>query len=446
MGRFRSNGLPERSVQLVLKPFINAGAFRLAGLTSSLATAALTAIMLGPAGFGRLATLLAVLTAVGTGASLGSGRRIVTILPKQEQGSEDIGMVSRSLASSAAFAAVGGTVVAALSGNGTAGYAAFPILAMSLSTLLILAGAFRATGREIAANLSHGPAGGPATNVATATVFAVMWATDTDLTVGTAFAVYAAAAAVAAAAGLMLAARQRLLLKPEMVTVEELKSSAPYAVNQTISLFPVDLLLASAFLDPVVVGVYAAARRVAGLSSAPLEIANVAAVRRLSKAVDTNMAQAQELVTKIGRLAAVFAVPPLVGFFLFASPLLEILFGTGFGSGAPALRALVVGGMLNVASGPCGNVLTLSNKVWSVVGVTVVGYATLTAAAVAVHQTSGLELASFAAIAAASLSLRWLLLWVTAFRRTGLNTSVFVGSRQVPARPVDASSTSMGRS
>lgn len=204
-----------------------------------------------------------------------------------------------------------------------------------------------------------------------------------------------------------------------------IRSSLPLLLMASMSIImgQTDTVMLGAMVGSREGGIYAVANRLAQFASlalmasqaimAPLVAEyharnDLGALRRLLAMVAWGVAG----ITALGFVAFAFAGPVLLGFF-----------GQSFGEGFPTMMILVTGQLLNAACGPVGVVLTMSGHQGAAAAVlTGAAFLNVTLNAVLIP-LFGME----GAAAASTITIGcWnLMLVAIAFRRLGVNTSVF---------------------
>jgi len=200
-------------------------------------------------------------------------------------------------------------------------------------------------------------------------------------------------------------------------------ASAAFAGIQLVLLAgaQADLWVAGGVLDDAEVGAYAAAVRAMALVTLPLvtvQLASQAAVAHLAARGEWTRLEHQ-----VRRLAAGASLPSAVllsACVLAPALVLRVLLGPGYGGGAPVLAILALGQAVNVASGLCGTVLSMSGEERLVLGVTGVGAVAsvlLGLGGAAVGGPVGLAMAAGLTTAAT-----YGVLWGSCRRRLGIRT------------------------
>jgi len=110
-------------------------------------------------------------------------------------------------------------------------------------------------------------------------------------------------------------------------------------------------------------GLFSAARRLVQLVGLPLMLTNLAIQSSIAECGATD---GRDRLERIARNSAAIASPPaliaIAVLLLFPVPILGIAFDSGFAAAAPLVRALCVGQLVAVFTGPCGYVLMLTGR------------------------------------------------------------------------------------
>ncbi len=159
--------------------------------------------------------------------------------------------------------------------------------------------------------------------------------------------------------------RTRLLTGSGAVSVSEVTRIAwPMMVTGLLSAAvgsASDLWILAAFRPKGEVAVYAASLRLATLLSLPFAAFAVALAPMIAELNAKNRRVELERLIRAGTaFVAIPALAALVVFGLFGRPLLALIFGPFFASGAPILIAVTVAQSVFVLTGPCGLVLVMT--------------------------------------------------------------------------------------
>jgi O-antigen/teichoic acid export membrane protein len=121
-----------------------------------------------------------------------------------------------------------------------------------------------------------------------------------------------------------------------------------------------DILFLGIWTDSATVGVYGVATRAASLTGFILIAINSVITPRFAVLYNEKKLDALERVTQLGAMwMLLIALPAILVLLLFSEQLLR-LFGEGFVQGAPFLRILVVGQLINVSTGSVGYLLMMT--------------------------------------------------------------------------------------
>ncbi|MBA3266165.1 MAG: lipopolysaccharide biosynthesis protein [Nocardioidaceae bacterium] len=193
-------------------------------------------------------------------------------------------------------------------------------------------------------------------------------------------------------------------------------------LNSTVELWLAGLVLSSAEVSS-----FGAALRltvILGITATSLQVVFAPVVARLLGRDDRRL---EALLRTGATLAAAGTALILIPMIVMPGPLLQWVYGSGFGTAAPLLLLLAIGNVANVLSGMCGTVLTMSRQEGLA--------ATIQWVAVAIRLVAGLLAATaFGAVglavsAAVVTTAVGITLWAVTYRRTGLWTHLTLRPR-----------------
>jgi len=131
-----------------------------------------------------------------------------------------------------------------------------------------------------------------------------------------------------------------------------------FALNWT------DTLMLGYFREPAHVGIYMVSWRLSLIVSFPLaafiNIFNPMAAEYIGKGDEPSL---QSLFQAVNHWILAISLPMAIIFFSFPGEILS-MFGKEFKGGTWVVKALVMGQLVNAASGPCGNVLIMKGWTW----------------------------------------------------------------------------------
>lgn len=300
-------------------------------------------------------------------------------------------------------------------------------LALSGGLVLLLSDVLRGLGEVRLANLTAGRNGGALALL----LFAALLAASGSSTIS----VFTALGYNTVAVGVSLLALFVTFRRLEPRSVEQppladpvvrkalLVASVAFAGTQAAAFFStqVDLLVGGRLLSPDDVGIYAGALRVMTIVALPLFAAQLVVIAKVSALhAQQRMAELERLVRRTATMLTVPAIVLLTPCVVFPSEVLTLLFGAEFASGGAVLAVLSVGQLVNVVTGLCGTVLSMTSHERLVLWVTLGGAAVSTGADVVGARVGGMV--GLAVASAVTTSAMFVTLWVLAKRRTGLWT------------------------
>ena len=131
-----------------------------------------------------------------------------------------------------------------------------------------------------------------------------------------------------------------------------------FALNWT------DTLMLGYFRSPAEVGIYSISWRLSLIVSIPLAaFGNIFSPMAAEYIGKNDQRSLQSLLQTVDRWVLAASLPLAVILVLFPNEILSI-FGNEFKDGKIILQLLVIGQLINAATGPCGNVLTMKGLIW----------------------------------------------------------------------------------
>ena len=122
-----------------------------------------------------------------------------------------------------------------------------------------------------------------------------------------------------------------------------------------------DILMLGVFHDDEQVGIYRVVTQLALLVVFGLQAVNLVLQPHFARLHERGeLARLQRLMTTSARGVMLFALPPVLVMVFAGQPLLEFVFGPDFGSGAVALGILAIGQFVNAAMGSVGVLLNMT--------------------------------------------------------------------------------------
>ncbi len=155
---------------------------------------------------------------------------------------------------------------------------------------------------------------------------------------------------------------------------ELLGHSWPLLIN-AVTLFLLsqsDLWLVGTYASKEDVAVYGAAARLVMLTAISLSIVNMVVPPLIARMHAKNdLARLERLLRSIATLAAIPSLIILTMFMLFAAPMMELIYGEHYRSGAVVLMILCAGQIANVLTGSCGYVLIMTGHRKTIMAITI---------------------------------------------------------------------------
>jgi O-antigen/teichoic acid export membrane protein len=390
---------------------------------------ALAARWLGAPAYGRFATILASAGILAVLAQVGLPqhllRRVATLERAGDAGArrallrQSVGAVGIAGAGIVGCAVVADWAVADRVGEATAwpdgGLVLGALAAASLAMLRVLGAWLQARGRVVAGQLADAlirPAG---LAVGVAAAIGLGWA-PSGTTAGWLFVTVSAAAALVAAVQVHAGEPRGGAAYPREACGISLASTAPLlgvAMLHAV-MANADVLMLGAIAGDAAAGAYHAASRVAlvlGLAMAAVGTVTGPPLARAAAAADT--AELRRIAVTSARGLAAPAALALPGVALAGAPVLAWL-GTGFAAAAPALVALWIGQLANLACGPVAVLLTCHERERAVLAGVALGAAANVGLNALLIPPLG---ATGAAIATAASTALWNVVLVVAVRR-----------------------------
>ena len=124
----------------------------------------------------------------------------------------------------------------------------------------------------------------------------------------------------------------------------------------------IDSLMVAYWFPAGDVAIYGIAKRVAFITALVLSSVNTIAAPKFAELYSKNdMRNLRKLAQNAARLTGITAVPILLGFIIFAKPLLSI-FGSDYANGSTVLIIIAIGQFINMATGSCGFLLIMCGQ------------------------------------------------------------------------------------
>jgi O-antigen/teichoic acid export membrane protein len=183
------------------------------------------------------------------------------------------------------------------------------------------------------------------------------------------------------------------------------------------------LWILGAFRPPEEVAVYGAAARAVVLVAVPISVVNSVLPPLIAEMYPQG--RKQELERTLRTTATVAGIPAflaLAAFILFGGPILSLMFGAGYRSGAPILALLSIAQLVNVWSGAGTITLSYTGHQAAIMTLTVAGGLVTVLAGLAVVGSYGAE--GVAGAVAAGIAGYNLALWFVTKLKTGMWTHV----------------------
>lgn len=257
---------------------------------------------------------------------------------------------------------------------------------------------------------------------------------DVDLDLAVLISVVAAGATLALGAALLSRQLWRLQGPGTIQLSELLKMSAPvFVINLgNLAAHSGSLWVAGVFLTGSDVALFGAAMKLVTLVTVPLTLV-VAVVQPVIVQLNNehDKPRLQRALRATATLAALPAVVVLFGYALFGRQLLGLVFGAPYAEASVVLVVLVLGHLVNVWTGACGNVLMMTGHQRQAMNQLLLnGLFTAVACVVGAKLAGLVGLATAVALGTAS---RNLLNWWLAHRLTGLWTHALLNPKELRA-------------
>ena len=183
------------------------------------------------------------------------------------------------------------------------------------------------------------------------------------------------------------------------------------------------LWILGAFRPPEEVAIYGAASRAVVLVAMPLTVVNSVLPPLIAEMYPQGRTRELERTLRTtATLAGIPAFLALAAFILFGGPILGLMFGADYRSGAPILALLSIAQLVNVWSGSGTITLSYTGHQAAMMTLTVAGGLVTVLAGLAVVGSYGVE--GVAGVVAAGIAGYNLALWFVTKRKTGMSTHV----------------------
>jgi O-antigen/teichoic acid export membrane protein len=205
-----------------------------------------------------------------------------------------------------------------------------------------------------------------------------------------------------------------IVVMKDLPTVWELAADAfPIALSQLAAFCTVtaDLWIAGGILGTDDVAYYGCAKRLVLLLAIPDQLAMLTIIAIIPDLYARGeRTKLQMVVRKATSLAALPALVASVALLMFPQQVLSLAFGPQYRVAAGVLVALTLGQLMTNILGPCGYVLVMTGRRWTVLAITVVcGLSSIGVGAIGAYYGGMRGLAVAAALcAAAQITLEWL--------------------------------------
>lgn len=214
--------------------------------------------------------------------------------------------------------------------------------------------------------------------------------------------------------------------RPEYRSREWAMAIVPLALASGLQLINrhVDILVLGLFASAADVGIYRVVINVSSLCTIGLQAVNMVVSPYFARIhAQGDMQKLQRLVTAAARATLLFALPVSVLFLLFGREIIELLFGQVYGAGYGALVWLTFGQLVNAAMGSVGFLLTMTGHEKEFAKGVAFGALLNLVLNFLLVPRFGMEGA--AAATATTFALWNLVLWRTARRRLGIDSTAF---------------------
>ncbi|RYY90755.1 MAG: hypothetical protein EOO15_01305 [Chitinophagaceae bacterium] len=263
------------------------------------------------------------------------------------------------------------------------------------STLILLIGAMHGLNRSSAAQF-HEQVIRPLITLGAAALW-TLWAPTSAASI---FGIYLAATLIAVTSAYLTLAKhlsQKIPESVEKLSTEQLRQiSSPantltLAVAANVLTSRADILLLGLMASPSTLGLYHLAARIAALSNTLQSIlSSVIASKASSLLHDRNLNKLQSTIGKAVAAACTLSVPWFILLATFASNIL-LMFGPEYTSASSILYILLIGSMINIATGPAGMLLSCARQDKDLLAATLLGLLCMCAVIVALTPHWGAE-------------------------------------------------------
>lgn len=208
-----------------------------------------------------------------------------------------------------------------------------------------------------------------------AVVFAIIWQGETGglkgaLSLETVLWVYAVAAGLGAVFGALvlwrnLAPHSGTPVMPADLRTQWLRAGFPLMLTSGVLVLNqnLDVVILGALADPEDIAVYRVCTRLTALIAFGLAAVSAVTAPQFSRRYYAGDMAAVQRIARRGALQSLgLAVPFVVIFGLFPNQVLTLAFGTDYAVGAPALRILCIGQLINASFGVLGTVLNMTGQ------------------------------------------------------------------------------------
>lgn len=433
---------PHSASQISIKQrLLSGGAWAFGGklitAITSMALSALLARLLNTTDMGAYFLILSITTAAAMFIQLGLTQTTVKLIA-ESLGTGQSGRTRGALLKIFTLACLGATLITSLmtmepgkwlientfnSQIITASLALAATWAIIIAFQNITAEAFRGFHAILPATLF----GGLITSVASVLFFSALWLSGRQATVQQAVILSITAGAVSLLAALFVLRKKVHALPTDQSaspkTGEILAIAWPILITDVLlfALSQSTLWVLGAYRPQSEVALYGAAMRLIILVSIPLLIINAVVPPIIAEMnAQGKKSQLEHALRMTATVAGLPAFAVSICFILWGGPILELIFGEFYRSGATALALLSVGQLVNVWSGSCGLTLMMAGQQITMMVITIICGLLTIGGSLWIVQDYGTT--GIAAIAAATLILQNVLMLLYAKKKVGVWT------------------------
>jgi O-antigen/teichoic acid export membrane protein len=222
--------------------------------------------------------------------------------------------------------------------------------------------------------------------------------------------------------------RVRTLPAGEALATGEVASLAlPMWINvlTAFALTQADLWILGAFIGKEELAVYFAATQLVALVSMSLMLVNLVVPPFIADLYARGeRSRLERILRNTATLAGMPALLVLLAFVFFGAPILSLVYGPAFGSGAAVLALLSLGKLVNVGTGSCGVTMSMTGHHTALMTITVITSAFTVGGCFLVVGSHGME--GVAAVVCAGTILQNVAMWLETRRRAGIWTHLSI--------------------